>query len=166
MVWIGNDGEPRSAGRASKTVVLHRQIYAADPLAHCVIHTHSTHLVALSLMSAASTGDDLLPALTPYFVMKVGHVPRIAYHRPGDPAVAPLVVQQIQEASSKNQRLNAVMCDRLGPVVWQSSAAGAMAVLEELEETARLCVLTQRHGPEPLTSTQIDELRKHFGASW
>ena len=34
--------------RASKTLTLHRRIYAADPTARFVIHTHSTHLVALT----------------------------------------------------------------------------------------------------------------------
>jgi len=32
----------------SKTLALHRRIYAADPASRCVIHTHSTHLVALT----------------------------------------------------------------------------------------------------------------------
>jgi hypothetical protein len=40
-----------------------------------------------------------------------------------------------------------------------------MAVLEELEETARLwCLCSPR--PAALTSTQIDELRQHFNAPW
>jgi hypothetical protein len=36
-------------------------------------------------------------------------------------------------------------------------------VLEELEETARLWLLTK---PAPLTPARIDELRTHFGAAW
>jgi hypothetical protein len=40
-----------------------------------------------------------------------------------------------------------------------------MAVLEELEETARL-VCTARTRPQPLTDAQIDELRAAFGARW
>jgi ribulose-5-phosphate 4-epimerase/fuculose-1-phosphate aldolase len=166
LVWVGDDGQARSPGRASKTVVLHRQVYSADPTAQCTIHTHSTHLVALTLMHEGRTGQDLLPPLTPYFVMKVGHVPRIAYHRPGDPKVAQVAVRLIQDAAQKGQRLQALMCDRLGPVVWQSSAAAAMAVLEELEETARLFVLTAGQRPQALSPAQIDELREQFGASW
>ena len=61
------------------------------PRPRCVIHTHSTHLVALTLQGVWSD-DDILPPITPYFVMKVGHVPLIPYHRPGDPQVAELVV--------------------------------------------------------------------------
>src|SRR5215467_12726247 len=69
--------------RASKTIALHARIYAAargtDASTSCIIHTHSTHCVALTLLPH---GDELLAPITPYFVMKVGHVPVIAYHRP------------------------------------------------------------------------------------
>jgi hypothetical protein len=54
--------------------------------------------VALTLQAdtgADDAGAELLPAATPYFVMKVGHVPLIPYHRPGDPAAAGLVAQTI-----------------------------------------------------------------------
>jgi ribulose-5-phosphate 4-epimerase/fuculose-1-phosphate aldolase len=57
------------------------------------------------------------------------------------------------------------MLDRLGPNVWHSTPAAAMAALEELEETARLWLLTERR-PEPLTPEQIDQLRQQFGAAW
>jgi len=164
LAHVGVDGVQLSGARASKTLTLHRRTYAADAQAACVIHTHSTHLVALSLQSSAS-GTDLLPPITPYFVMKVGHVPLIAYHRPGDPQVADLVAAQIDQARARGVQLRAVMLERLGPNVWHSSPAQAMAVLEELEETAKLWLMSQPR-PTPLTSEQIQELREHFNASW
>ena len=164
LVWVGEDGQLRSPGRPSKTLALHRRIYAADAQAHCVIHTHSTHLVAWSLRHGQPTGA-FLPPITPYFVMKVGQVPLISYHRPGDPAVGDLVVDQIAQAQAAGRRLHAVMLARLGPNVWHGTPAAAMAVLEELEETARLCLLVQPL-PPPLTQAQIDELRQHFAAPW
>jgi 3-dehydro-4-phosphotetronate decarboxylase len=87
LAWLDDSGVQHSGSKASKTIVLHRTIYAADPNAHCVIHTHATHCVAATLQAPDATGD-LLPPITPYFVMKVGHVPRIAYGRPGHPDVA------------------------------------------------------------------------------
>jgi ribulose-5-phosphate 4-epimerase/fuculose-1-phosphate aldolase len=57
------------------------------------------------------------------------------------------------------------MLERLGPNVWHESPAGAMAVLEELEETARLWIATGRKA-EPLDDMKIDELRRAFGAKW
>lgn len=157
-------GNQTGGERASKTLALHRRIYAADPEARCVIHTHSTHLVALTL-AGAWQADDFLPPITPYFVMKVGHVPLIAYHRPGDARVAELVAGAIARYAARGAPLRAVMLDRLGPNVWHETPASAMAVLEELEETAKLWLLCGRKAT-PLDEAQIDELRRAFGARW
>ena len=162
LAEVGADGVQTGGDRASKTLALHRRIYAADPDARCVIHTHSTHLVALSLAGAWSA-DDVVPPITPYYVMKVGHVPLIPYHRPGDPAVGDEVARRIAAMREAGTPIRAVMVDRLGPNVWHGSPAEASAVLEELEETARLWLMCR---PAPLSADRIDELRTHFGARW
>jgi 3-dehydro-4-phosphotetronate decarboxylase len=164
LAWVDANGEQRSGARASKTLALHRRIYDAAPEARCVLHTHSTHLVALTLQGVWSP-DDIVPPLTPYYVMKVGHVPLIPYHRPGDPAVADAVAQAITAAAQRGTPLRAVMLDRLGPNVWGETPAQAMATLEELEETAKLWLMCHPK-PVPLDDAQIDELRRHFGARW
>jgi ribulose-5-phosphate 4-epimerase/fuculose-1-phosphate aldolase len=164
LAKIGADGVQLTGDRASKTLTLHRRIYAADESALCVIHTHSTHLVALTLAGVWKR-EDILPPLTPYYVMKVGHVPLIEYHRPGDAAVGDLVAQVIAKMRAQGTPIRAVMLDRLGPNVWHNTPANAMAALEELEETARLWLLSSRSA-EPLASDQIEQLRQHFGASW
>ena len=162
LAEVNAEGVQTGGDRASKTLALHRRIYAADPGARCVIHTHSTHLVALSLAGVWSA-DDIVPPITPYFVMKVGHVPLIPYHRPGDPAVGEAVTQRIAAMRDAGAPIRAVMLERLGPAVWHGSPAEASAVLEELEETARLWLMAR---PTPLSKEQIDELRVHFGARW
>lgn len=164
LAHVAADGTQLAGDRASKTLALHRRIYDADPEARCVIHTHSTHLVALTLAGVWSD-HDILPPITPYFVMKVGHVPLIPYHRPGDPAAAARVAERIEAAREQGMPIRAVMMERLGPNVWHDSPAAAMAVLEELEETARLWLMTHPK-PQPLTEDRIDELRSHFGARW
>jgi 3-dehydro-4-phosphotetronate decarboxylase len=161
---VGHDGVQISGDRASKTLALHRKIYGADADAMCVIHTHSTHLVALSLAGVWHP-EDILPPITPYYVMKVGHVPLVAYHRPGDPKVAELVAQAIERMQKVSTPIRAVMIDRLGPNVWHGSLASAMATLEELEETARLWLLSGRT-VAPLTEEHIQQLRQQFGAAW
>ena len=158
------EGRQLEGDRASKTLALHRRIYAADDTARCVIHTHSTHLVALTLQGVWRP-DDIVPPITPYFVMKVGHVPLIPYHRPGDPAAAELVHARIVAARERGAPIRAVMLDRLGPNVWQRSPAEASAVLEELEETAKLWLLCKPR-PAPLDAAALDELRVSFGAHW
>jgi ribulose-5-phosphate 4-epimerase/fuculose-1-phosphate aldolase len=166
LARLDADARQVSGDTASKTIALHAGIYAAasafDPATRCIIHTHSTHCVALSLRA---TGEELLPALTPYFVMKVGHVPVIDYHRPGDPAAAARVGQAITRYGQQGTPIRAVMLARLGPNVWHDSPAAAMATLEELEETARLVCLGGAPA-EPLSVPQINALRLTFGARW
>ena len=168
LAHVDASGAQRSGDRASKTLALHRQIYAAAPEAQCVIHTHSSHLVALTL-AAPGLGvwraDAVLPPITPYFVMKVGRVPLIPYHRPGDPAVGLLVADAIRTAADAGAPIRAVLLDRLGPNVWHGSPAAAMATLDELEETAKLWLMSTPR-PLPLDAAQLDQLRQAFGAVW
>ncbi len=168
LARLDDAGQQTSGDRASKTIALHRQIYAASAgsatAARCIIHTHSTHCVALTLGTSLAS-EELLPALTPYFVMKVGHVPLISYHRPGDPQVALDVADVIAKYQVKRTPIRAVMLDRLGPNVWNDCPAAAMAVLEELEETAKLWHLSAG-AASALSESAIAELRQTFGAFW
>lgn len=165
LAKLDSNAQQISGDRASKTIALHTRIYSAtapfNTSAGCIIHSHSTHCVALSL---AGTGAELLKALTPYFVMKVGHVPIISYHRPGDAAAALAVANTITQYGERGTPIRAVMLPRLGPNVWAANPFEAMAVLEELEETARLACL--QPNTAPLTDAQIDDLRLTFGAIW
>ena len=165
LAKLDGQGQQLSGDKASKTIALHRQIYTAAcaqaPNTRCVIHTHSTHCVALSLKT---TGLELLPPITPYFVMKVGHVPLTAYHRPGSPVAAQEVAELISRFAACGTPIRAVMLPRLGPNVWHDTPAAAMATLEELEETARLMLLQPETSPLPKRELQI--LRDTFGAHW
>ncbi|HVR53860.1 MAG TPA: aldolase [Pseudorhodoferax sp.] len=165
LARLDQSGQQTGGDRASKTIALHRRIYEASAAtaqpARCIIHTHSTHLVACSLREEEAA--ELLPPITPYFVMKVGRVPHIAYRRPGAPEAAEAVADAIARYAQDGRPIRAVMLARLGPNVWHDSPAAAMATLEELEETARLWLLTQ---PAPLGEDAIAELRRQFGACW
>lgn len=163
-----------SGDKASKTIALHTRIYAAarafDANTACVIHTHSTHCVGLTLhateeQSTFPSQRELLPALTPYFVMKVGHVPIIDYHRPGAIEAADAVEQAIQRYGQQGTPVRAVMLTRLGPNVWHDTPATAMATLEELEETAKL-MHASHASLVTLSLAHIEDLKKNFGARW
>ena len=162
LAHVNEAGTQIGGAAASKTLLLHRQVYDADPAVHCVLHTHATELVALSL-AGVWRNDAVLPPITPYQVMKIGRVPLIPYHLPGDPAVAGQVAQAVHTARAAGAPIRGVLCERLGPVVWHSSPAAAMAALEELEETARLWRLAR---PLPLSGAQIDALCARFGVHW
>ncbi len=166
LARLDADGHQISGDKGSKTIALHTRIYQstsgfAAP-ARCVIHSHSSHCVALTL---TAHGGELLPPVTPYYVMKVGHVPVIPYHFPGDPQAAEQVAQTIMRYATHGIELRAVMLSRLGPNVWHTTPSAAMATLEELEETARLCA-TAATPIAPLDALQIDDLRRVFGAQW
>jgi len=170
LARLDSNGRHLSGDKASKTMTLHLAIYsatlAAGHPARSVLHTHSTHTVALTLRSKPLPDQvELMPALTPYFVMKVGRVPLLPYHRPGDPAVAHLVAERIATYAARGIRLRAVMLSRLGPNVWHDDPASAAAVLEELEETARLAMLAGSDAV-PLDGQQVQELRHAFAAHW
>jgi ribulose-5-phosphate 4-epimerase/fuculose-1-phosphate aldolase len=156
-----------SGDKPSKTIVLHAAIYAAarqySPQTRAVIHTHSAACVALTLQAVEST--ELLPPITPYFVMKVGHVPVMPYFRPGDPALGAQVKSTLAHYAEQGKIVRALMLPKLGPNVWHDSLPQAMAVLEELEETAKLY---QMCSPKPvgLSDAEIADLRTHFNASW
>lgn len=150
-------GEWVSGSKPSKTLALHREVYDRNPTVGGVVHTHSTHLVALTL-AGVWQADNILPPLTPYQVMKVGQIPLIGYERPGSPKVAQRVAQLANS-------VRGVMLERLGPVIWETSVAKAAYALEELEETARLWLMTNPK-PAPLDQAALDELREVFGAQW
>lgn len=157
LAKVGPDGRQLSGERASKTLTLHRAIYGAAHAAHAVVHTHSPNLVALSL-AGVWRDDDILPPITPYYVMKAGHVPLIPYRRPGAPEVADMVCQHVG-------RSRAVLLERLGPVAWHTSASQAAFVLEELEETAKLW-MSLVIKPASLSDADLTELNHAFDARW
>ncbi|MDR0205261.1 MAG: aldolase [Delftia acidovorans] len=157
LAKVDASGQWVSGAKPSKTLVLHRGIYGNDGEARAVIHTHSTHLVALTL-SGVWREDEVLPPITPYQVMKVGRIPLIRYRRPGDPQAA-------AEVAALAGQVRGALFERLGPVVWERSVEQASHVLEELEETARLWLMTHPR-PQPLDAAAIDELRTTFGARY
>ena len=170
---IDMQGRQVSGDKASKTMALHSAIYSKarlfDADISCIMHTHSTHCVALTLESVphADVGPhaELLPAITPYFVMKVGHVPTIPYASPGSTKTIEFVEKAIASYGEAGTPLRACMLSRLGPYVWNSSPTSAMATLEELEETAKLFFL-RKNEIDPLSDGQLNELRTAFAVRW
>ncbi len=121
--------------------------------------THSTYVVALTLAGVWSQ-QAVLPPITPYFVMKAGQVPLVPYAVPGDASVAVAVGSMAGRAATR-----AVVLERLGPVVWSESPESASAVLEELEETARIYLLSGRTA-SALYSAAVEFLCARFRTNW
>jgi ribulose-5-phosphate 4-epimerase/fuculose-1-phosphate aldolase len=138
----------------SKESFLHRAMYEERNGAGAIVHLHSTHSVAVSCMHGLDC-HDCLPPLTPYYVMKIGRLPLIPYHRPGDPALG----DAIRGLAAKHC---AVLLANHGPVVSGNSLEAAVYATEELEETAKLFLLLQGFPTRPLNVEQINELKAAF----
>jgi len=136
--------------RPSKEGFLHAAMYRARPGAAAVVHTHSTYSVAISCLADLDP-DDVLPPLTAYYVMRVGRLPLLPYHAPGDTSL-----ESVAEATAR--RHHAVLLANHGPVVAGVDLASAADALEELEETARLFLLLRHASTRPLTTAQADAL--------
>ncbi len=149
--WQGN---LISGDAPSKEAFLHRAMYEERAGAGAVVHLHSTHSAAVSCMPGLDPCD-CIPPLTAYFVMKIGKLPLVPYHRPGDPKLG----DAIRGLAGKH---SAVLLANHGPVVSGKTLEAAMYASEELEETAKLFLLLRGHNPRVLNEAQIAELNAVF----
>lgn len=137
--------------KPSKEAFLHAAVHRSRPDAGAVVHLHSTYSVAVSCLDGLPA-DDVLPPLTAYYVMRVGTLPLLPYHAPGDAGLEPL-------AERTAAQHGAFLLANHGPVVAGADLAAAADAVEELEETARLFLLLQGHRTRPLTAEQVADLR-------
>jgi ribulose-5-phosphate 4-epimerase/fuculose-1-phosphate aldolase len=149
--WTGRllSGDP-----PSKEAFLHRAMYEERAGAGAIVHLHSTHAAAVSCMTGLDPAD-CIPPFTPYYVMKIGRLPLVPYHRPGDPRLGDVI-------RGLARRHSAVLLANHGPVVSGSSLDAAAHAIEELEETAKLFLLLRGHAARVLTEEQIAELKAAF----
>lgn len=141
------DGDP-----PTKESFLHLAIYGERPDAQAIVHLHSTHAVAVACLDDADP-DDVLPALTPYYAMRVGRLPLVPYARPGDPALVEAVRLRARESG-------ALLLANHGPIVAGASLDAAASAIEEVEETAKLVLLLRGLPTRRLTAEQLAELRQ------
>jgi ribulose-5-phosphate 4-epimerase/fuculose-1-phosphate aldolase len=157
LAVLGIDGTHVGGGRPSKEAFLHLAMYRARPADRAVVHLHSTHAVAVSCLGDIDD-HDVLPPLTPYYVMRVGTLPRLRFHAPGEESLGPL-------AESVAHNHHALLLANHGPVVSAPDLATAADVVEELEETARLFLLLRGTRVHPLPPAALDGLRRRHDSS-
>ena len=150
------DGEGRllSGDKPTKEIPLHSAVYDSRRGVGAIVHLHSTHAVALSMLPEVDPAD-VLPPLTAYYLMRVGRTALLPYFRPGDPAVA----DAIRGLAGKYA---AVLLANHGPVVAGASLEAAVFAMEELEETAKLHLLLRGLNPRLLKPAQIRDLAAAF----
>ena len=142
----------------TKEMPLHTAFYDTRSTAGAVVHLHSCHSVAWSLMPEVDE-DNFLPPFTPYAIMKLGRVKLLPYYRPGDPAMG----DAVRGLAGKR---SAVMLANHGPVVAGKDIEAACNAIEELEDTARLAILMRGYDARMLTEAQITDLVTQFDVEW
>ncbi|MDR1827940.1 MAG: aldolase [Methylobacteriaceae bacterium] len=140
-----------SGAKASKETAFHLALYRKRPDCGAVVHLHSTWLTALSCLDNLDTASVIRP-FTPYYVMKVGHMPLIPYFRPGSPKIAEALAEHAGKA-------NAFLLANHGPVVIGPTLADAAAAMEELEETAKLFFILKDFPVRYFSDEEIAELK-------
>ncbi|EHA16395.1 3-oxo-tetronate 4-phosphate decarboxylase [Halomonas sp. HAL1] len=151
---IDRDGHWKGGDKPTKESFLHMAMYSERPQSEAIVHLHSTHSVAVSCLPGIDPCD-CIPPLTAYYVMRVGKLPLVPYHIPGDPSLGDAVKGLAGQHS-------AVLLANHGPVVAGKNLEAAVYATEELEETAKLFLLLQGQNPRILSPEQIAELEERF----
>ncbi|GIT89617.1 class II aldolase [Jannaschia pagri] len=154
------DAQGRLIGgdKPTKEMPLHSAFYDTRSTAGAVVHLHSCHSVALSMMPDADA-DNFLPPLTPYGIMKLGKVKLLPFFLPGDPAMG----EAVRGLAGKR---SAVMLANHGPVVAGKDVEAACNAIEELEDTARLAMMLRGVTPNMLSPADVQALVTKFNVEW
>jgi ribulose-5-phosphate 4-epimerase/fuculose-1-phosphate aldolase len=148
-----------SGDKPTKEMSLHSAFYETrGAQTGAVVHLHSCHSVALSVMPDTDP-DNMIPAITPYGIIKLGKVKLLPYFMPGDPKMG----DAIRGLAGKR---SAVVLAHHGPVVAGKDLEAAVNAIEELEESAKLALLTRGLNPQLLNDAQINGLVTKFDVDW
>lgn len=151
---LDKQGDLIAGDKPSKEAFLHHSMYQSRPQETAIVHLHSSYSVAVSCLADVDESD-VIPAITAYYVMRVGKLPLVPYFAPGDEKLAAAV-----EDAAVTSR--AVLLSNHGPVVAGKSLDAAVNATEELEETAKLFLLLRGEKTRFLDATQVRELRQKF----
>lgn len=146
------DGEWLSGDKPSKEIKFHLTLYKNNPNCRAVVHLHSTYLTAFSCLENLDPTNAIKP-FTPYVVMQVGTVPVIPYYSPGDHQIASDLVKLAPN------HLAFILANH-GAITTGKSLRDAVNKYEELEETAKLIFILNKHPIRYLTSTEINALQE------
>lgn len=158
LALLDADGILLSGRAPTKEVPLHTAFYDTRSAAGAVAHLHSTHSVALSMLPEIDP-DNVLPPLTAYGIMRLGRVRLLPVFLPGDPAMG----DAVRGLAGKRA---AVLLANHGPVVAGKDIEAAVNAIEELEETARLALLTRGMSPRMLSPEQVRDVVDGFNVEW
>ncbi|MBN1102191.1 MAG: class II aldolase/adducin family protein [Deltaproteobacteria bacterium] len=136
VVVVDEGGRTLRGGTPTKDLGMHLLIMACRRDVNAVCHAHGSYLIALSTL--LKPGPDVLPPLTPGSVYLAHPLPMLPYMTPGSRALF--------EAGAKcfrDQACSAVLLQNHGLVTVGKSLQDALNVAEEIDEAARIYLLTR-----------------------
>ena len=147
-------GNALDGDKPTKESFLHLSMYEKRPDAGAVVHLHSTHSVAVSVLADVDK-ESPIPPITAYYVMKIGKLKLLPYYAPGDMSLA----NAVREVAGRH---HAIMLANHGPIVAGKSLESAVYASEELEETAKLFLLLRGNKLNILNSDQVADLQEKW----
>ncbi len=146
-------GEALEQGQVpSSEVRMHLEIYRQRPDIHAVVHTHSPHVVALTL-----AGHCMDPPVLPETWFVLGPVPTVPYASPTTSAVPDGLAPYLQGHQ-------AFILERHGPVVLGATLEQATLGMETLAHAAHIQMLALGVGPvAPIARDELERLRALMG---
>jgi len=159
IVKVTKDGEFIGSSSPTKELPLHQAFYETRGMkSGAVVHLHSTHSVALSMLPGINE-DNVLPSYTPYSIMLLGKVKLLPFFVPGDPAMG----DAIKGLAGKR---SAVLLANHGPVVSSKDLESSVNAIEELEATAKLALILKGADAKALDEIQINSVVNRFNVEW
>ena len=159
IVKVTKNGELIGSSTPTKELPLHQAFYKTRGMkSGAVVHLHSTHSVALSMLPDINE-DSVLPPYTPYSIMLLGKVKLLPFFVPGDPAMG----EAIKGLAGKR---SAVLLANHGPVVSGKNLESSVHAIEELEATAKLALILKGAKPIELNENQIRSVVNKFNIDW
>lgn len=155
---LSSDLRLLSGDAPTKEIPLHTAFYDTRQTTGAIVHLHCSHAVALSILPDTDP-DNAIPALTPYAVMRLGKVRLLPFYLPGDAAMGEAV-------RGFAGRRSAVLLANHGPVVAGKTLEAAVYAMEELEETAKLALLTRGLGAIGLSANDVARVVERFDVEW
>ena len=135
VVKVNNKGKVLEGGTPTKDAGMHIGILCAQPSVNVVCHVHGAYIVAATTI--LEPGPDTLPALTPGFTFYAHPIPMIPFLVPGTEKLAESVIRELSR-----RKCRAVLLQNHGLVTVGKDFEEAFNVAEEIDEAARIFVLT------------------------
>ncbi len=140
VVEMELDGVIKRGGRPTRESLMHLEILRHRPDINVVCHIHGDYIVAAGTMFRP--GPESIPPITPGFAYAAYPLPLLPFLVPGSEELSRAVAEAVSSSGKK-----AVLLQSHGLVTAGSDYGEALNVAEEIDEAARIYVLTRGKAP-------------------